>query len=261
MTSYVIFDLDGCLFDDSHRQNLAIEKKWDEYNLGHVRDIACHKDYVNRLAMEYQIIYCTGRNEVHRNTTLEQLYVCGFPDGSLLMRPTDDYRRAGEMKIFLLSEMFGDKLADNIMMAFDNEDDILEHYTKFGIQAVKLKACDPSPVIDNASIPCHPVSASASPPSGTDVPSILRDAAMLYEERAATYGDNYKHFAPILEALFPKGISPEMFHSNEFGIYMLILVKMTRLAQGKKLNHLDSARDIMVYAAMLTELILEEQDR
>lgn len=258
MSSYVVFDLDGCLFDDTHRHSLARNKQWDDYNCEHIRDIPRHREYALKVAERYQIIYCTGRNERHRKTTVAQLYDCGFPEGTLLMRPLDDYRRAGEMKIFLLNQMFGDKLGEEVFVAFDNEDDVLEHYTKAGIYAVKLKANGPSPDEINAPVPCQPVSAASSPPRGFDVPSILRDAADIYTERNPIYGNNYQHFAPVLEAMFPNGIKPEMFHSNEFGIYMMMLVKMTRLVQGDKINHLDSARDIMVYAAMLSELIYKE---
>jgi hypothetical protein len=41
------------------------------------------------------------------------------------------------------------------------------------------------------------------------VPDFLRDAAAIYEQRNALYGDNYKRFGLVMVALFPHGMNLE----------------------------------------------------
>ena len=92
--------------------------------------------------------------------------------------------------------------------------------------------------------------------SAPTVPQLLRDGASTYEERNRTYGNNYKEMGHLLELFFPNGI-PAMDADgwNRFGLWMMVLVKITRYAnQLQQGGHKDSAHDMMVYAAMLEEL-------
>ena len=91
------------------------------------------------------------------------------------------------------------------------------------------------------------------------VPEMLRDAAKIYEERNKMYGDNYKQFGRIMNAMFPRGI---LLHTpdehNRFGIFVQMLSKMTRYSENfKKGGHKDSLDDLAVYTMMLQELDAE----
>lgn len=115
-----IFDLDGVLFDNSHRQHLlpkgdgSTTEQWDAFNL------ACEHDtpiaHMWQLLAELlrggnQVMFLTGRSEVCRPQTARALMAQMHwdPDSfvgrvfaeskkSLVMRPADDHRPAHEFK-------------------------------------------------------------------------------------------------------------------------------------------------------------------
>jgi hypothetical protein len=92
-------------------------------------------------------------------------------------------------------------------------------------------------------------------------PDILEAGATTYRERNETYGDSYKRFGHVMQALFPDGYtvaSPEGW--NRLGILNMIISKLTRLSSNLDQPHLDSIHDIMVYAAMLEEICTPEQE-
>jgi hypothetical protein len=88
-------------------------------------------------------------------------------------------------------------------------------------------------------------------------PDILDEAAETFRQRNAVYGDNYKRFPIAFLALFPGHRIPEITNpadASRLQLLMQILNKCTRYAENlTKGGHLDSARDICVYAAMLEE--------
>jgi len=88
-------------------------------------------------------------------------------------------------------------------------------------------------------------------------PSILREAANTFAKRNELYGDNYKRFGSIMEALFPAGLPTEMGASdwNRLGLIVQCVSKLTRYTENFNCGgHSDSAHDLCVYAAMLQEL-------
>ena len=88
------------------------------------------------------------------------------------------------------------------------------------------------------------------------VPELLRECAMTYEERNRVYGDNYKKFGHVMQAIFPVGIKLQSAEDhNRFGVFVQCLSKLTRYAESmNRGGHPDSAHDLSVYAAMLREL-------
>jgi hypothetical protein len=85
---------------------------------------------------------------------------------------------------------------------------------------------------------------------------LLRQAAELYAERNKTYGDNYKAHGAVMLAMFPEGVTLKTVEDhNRFGVLTMCVAKLTRYGvQFAAGGHLDSARDLSVYAAMLQEL-------
>lgn len=90
------------------------------------------------------------------------------------------------------------------------------------------------------------------------VPDALRAAAKIYEERNALYGDNYKHFGRVMEALFPDGLKFSLLGPkdwNRLGVLVQIVGKLTRYCPNFfEGGHDDSLDDLAVYAMMLKEL-------
>lgn len=89
------------------------------------------------------------------------------------------------------------------------------------------------------------------------VPDQLRAKADLYEQRNKLYGDNYKKFGAVMQAMFGDSIVALQSESDHcrFGIFVQIVAKVTRYAENFDRNgHDDSLDDIAVYSMMLKEL-------
>lgn len=86
---------------------------------------------------------------------------------------------------------------------------------------------------------------------------ILQAAAETFLAKNAEYGDNYLRFPRALLALFPGGTIPAISteeDASRLQLLIQILNKLTRYAEMLSAGgHRDSARDIIVYAAMLEE--------
>jgi hypothetical protein len=104
----------------------------------------------------------------------------------------------------------------------------------------------------------HPV--AEAPCYAPNAGEILREAATTFAARNAQYRDNFRMIAPMVRALFPNGVPPELVASDGWHIFELILVKLARLA-ASDLTHIDSARDACVYSAMLESIIREKELR
>lgn len=87
----------------------------------------------------------------------------------------------------------------------------------------------------------------------------LRQSADVFEERGRVYGEAYKRFGPVMEALFPGGFyafGPDAF--NRLGVIVQIVSKLVRYTGTMKDGgHDDSLLDLSTYAAMLRELDAE----
>lgn len=91
----------------------------------------------------------------------------------------------------------------------------------------------------------------------TTVSDALREAAELYDSRNAQYKDGYKRIGDAMKALFPDGLHiVEASDHTIYHLFQLALIKMMRLAS-TNFGSVDSARDLIVYAAMLEEVIKE----
>jgi len=86
----------------------------------------------------------------------------------------------------------------------------------------------------------------------------LRQAAVLFAERNAVYGDNFEMVANALAAMFPDGVA--LRTREDFAVwhnFELLMVKVCRFAQSG-LTHPDSIRDAAVYAAICDYLKQEK---
>lgn len=86
----------------------------------------------------------------------------------------------------------------------------------------------------------------------------LEEMARTFRERNAVYGNNYKMVGKIMAVLFPYGALPDVLHSDQFHLFELIIVKLSRFAISG-LQHQDSIHDAGVYAAMIESIIINQQ--
>jgi len=95
------------------------------------------------------------------------------------------------------------------------------------------------------------------------VPEMLREGADTYEQRNALYGDNYRNFGRVMQALFPRGIECQTVDDyNRLGVLVQIVGKLGRYCeQFGNGGHDDSLLDLAVYSQMLRELDEEIRNR
>lgn len=249
MKSAVIFDLDGCIADDSHRRHLLPEEPahngdYDSYHERMDLDPAINVQHVlgwAEMDEAPEIIFLTARPEKFRRETIRWLCkVFGVKNKfSLIMREADDFRSSVVMKPEKLKKLM-DQCA--VIAAFDDRTDVVEAYRDLGITAWRL---------DTNGL-------ETRTPSGR-VPGILRDMARTFEERNSVYGDNYKMVSAIAKILFPDGIPAHILHSDQWHLFELKLVKLSRFAISG-LKHKDSIHDDAVYSAMIEAIISDQEN-
>jgi len=84
---------------------------------------------------------------------------------------------------------------------------------------------------------------------------ILDKAAETYRERNAEYGENYRVFGRVMQALFPDGLTIKGEQEwVRFHLWLLSVVKLTRYVQNWEQGHDDSLLDDIVYKAMTLQL-------
>lgn len=152
---YIVFDIDSVLADCSHRLHY-IQKPIKDYDkfysdkeilkdkvlkngqmLFNAIDRSIEEDYRNKSGEfeKVRIAFVTGRNESCRFATKKWLWdnITNLTVG-IRMRPTNDYRPAHEVKKTLIERHIG---FENILFAFDDDDQVNEMYKKHGIICYK----------------------------------------------------------------------------------------------------------------------------
>ena len=99
-----VFDLDGTLFDCSHRlHHIQKEPKdWDAYFAACAGDtpiwpmvkLACDLKVRGR-----DVLYLTGRSDICRQATVDSICTAGLPSGNLFMRFAGDHRNDDILKV------------------------------------------------------------------------------------------------------------------------------------------------------------------
>lgn len=251
-----IFDIDGCISDDSWRQYLipegaSEENDWDEYHEHSLNDRSINREVLlQHIRDEFQILFITARPERYRKLTmiwLEKHFQIMPREGWLLMRPEGNKQTSPELKVGLFER--SPFQWSEVTHAYDDRGDVLQAYTDV----------DPRIKCTRLNINSHPLCPTRAVPVENPTPDNLRAMAKTYEERNAVYGDNYNQVTAILAILFPDGVSKEIYHTTKHNLLEMVVGKLTRFVQGD-LKHIDSIHDLAVYAAMVeTEVRKEEQ--
>lgn len=281
-----IFDLDGTLFSPAHRLHLAEQRQWGEFHRRHTGDVP----YMGMLGLlghladgGFDIMFLTGRCESTRETTLKQIHdfrPAFVADNTefLFMRPIGDNSPAAEYKAKVVrrftdknnvteARVYDDVVANLIAIKdvlFDKNISYQAFVCKDG-KADKRYAYAPLTAGigtgGTGGISADELCNVFAKEAISEVPEtarILRMMANTFEERNKVYGSNYERVAPIMKILFPDGLTPEILHSDQWHLFELIVVKLTRFAISG-LQHKDSIHDTGVYAAMIGS-ILEKQN-
>jgi len=110
MTKVIVFDVDGTLADMEHRRQWfdGGKKNWNAFFAAQHLD-PTHEDIVWMLNQFHQsgntILICTGRNEGHREISEEWLTKNNIEYDKMYMRPLNDFRQDGVVKVDLLAKI------------------------------------------------------------------------------------------------------------------------------------------------------------
>jgi len=144
--SVVVFDIDGTIADNSHRQHhlMGGKKDWKSYNAtmskdGLIEDVAV---LLITLAMNNHIILCTGREEVYREVTqrwLEEQYLARYAK-DIFMRPEKDYRSDAIVKVELLNAIKAKYVKP--WLWFDDRQQVVDAIRAQGIRVLQVAPGD-----------------------------------------------------------------------------------------------------------------------
>lgn len=287
--NYVIFDIDNCISDDGWRIPLI---DWtpgispdERYRLYHEN---AHLDKPRNLEVfvtwmrmpDTRIVFMTARPEPLRFITerwLLRYFRITMP--RLMMRELGNHSRSTILKYRMLRTLQASFApGDAILHAYDDRQDVVDMYNRNLIPASVLKVHDlcaytppepkaeeypvqgARPVVEPEPLPlCEVCGLSMNEPACLGAPAktagdILEAMAATFRERNAVYGNNYKMVAPLVRALFPNGVPPELVVTDQWHLFELKLVKLSRFAISN-LTHMDSIHDDGVYSAMIESIL------
>ena len=147
---FVIFDLDGTLAIDKHREHFLLlpEKDWDAYF------DACDGDDPNRpildvvnlfrqcneLSEKHRVEIWTGRNERVRDKTIAWLKAHDVSYDALRMRGADDFRKDTEVKGDWLASCRAEGRVPDIV--FDDRNSVVNWWREQGITCCQVAEGD-----------------------------------------------------------------------------------------------------------------------
>lgn len=143
-TPAIICDLDGTLANIDHRLHFVKQDKkdWKGFFGGLKDDKLNHwcAEILNSLKNRYEIVYCSGRPDDHRDTTINWLTENDVPYGFLYMRRRGDFRQDNITKEVILE--FELLTRYDIKFCLDDRTQVVEMWRKHGLVALQVAKGD-----------------------------------------------------------------------------------------------------------------------
>ena len=142
MKNIILVDIDHTLTDAFWRDEMIGIAPWDEYHAAGINDDPAH-DFVKLLSLiggsKVKFVGLTSRPEKFRQLTMEWMVknkVMVLDD--ILMRPSNDFRPAPDVKIALCEEKYGPDWRDKILCLIDDNDRVIEAFKGEGITCLQV---------------------------------------------------------------------------------------------------------------------------
>ncbi len=251
MKNVVIVDIDGCLSDHSDRIKMAQDRNWDAYHQLSQSDppIEAIVELVKTTAgsRDTEIMICTGRPMKWLKQTSQWLNKHSIPRLAVYMRADGDKRSSAEVKEGFLKAI---REHYDVWFAIDDQQSVKEMYERNGVVCLQpASLLDIPPEEGKTGV----IEEDRTTSQGADVPSILNDASLTYQERQGAYKNTYKLHGKVMAQVFPDGITLRTEDDFlKYHLFVLEMIKMIRTACSG-MTHIDSQHDLMVYAAMFEE--------
>ena len=138
----ILTDLDHTLSNAFWRDPMIGIVPWDKYHEESINDLPAH-DFVKFISVffnskKHELIGITSRPEKFRDLTMKWLSRNAVPLHNLWMRPDNDYRAAGDVKISLCVENLGEGWKDHILCLIDDNDKVIEAFRGEGITCLQI---------------------------------------------------------------------------------------------------------------------------
>lgn len=140
-----IFDVDGTLSNPSHRKHhlQGKPKRWDLWNSSMAHDTP-HDDIIEftRIAklLGIAVVISTGREEAHRQVTLDWLVAHNASFDRIYMRKTKDYRHDVIVKKEMLDQMRIDGYTPSLV--FDDRNSVVDMWRENNIRCLHVAPGD-----------------------------------------------------------------------------------------------------------------------
>ncbi|MFD9502890.1 hypothetical protein [Streptomyces sp. NPDC060035] len=146
-----VFDLDGTLADNGHRQHFleGARRDWKGFFAAAVDDPPLEKGVKLALssAEQCEVVYLTGRPERCRRDTLAWLEQHGLPRGRVHMRRNDDRRPARRTKLEILKRLGRER---EVRILVDDDELVCDAAERAGFTVVRARWADSSPSLKDA---------------------------------------------------------------------------------------------------------------
>ena len=139
MNKIIICDLDGTLFDHTHRRHLSDAQKFDEYNSKLHLDSpkkAVH-EILHRMAPHHPVILITGRPDKWEKETRAQLQQYHVPYDDLYMRKEGDMQSDVDLKRGIFAMAVGD--ASNVLFVLEDRDCVVDMWRSIGLTCLQVE--------------------------------------------------------------------------------------------------------------------------
>jgi hypothetical protein len=120
----------------------GVDVNWDDYHTAGANDYPIHDvvAMVNSLhACGWWIIGLTAIPDKFRQLTMTWLINHFIAMDELLMRPDEAFHPAPEIKLALVQERFGDKIADEVAFLLEDREDVCEAFQALGITTLQVR--------------------------------------------------------------------------------------------------------------------------
>jgi 5'(3')-deoxyribonucleotidase len=142
MKNIILVDIDHSIADAFWRDPMIGVASWDLYHAESINDPPAHDMvyFIRTLisATCFEFYGLTARPEKFRNLTTQWLLKNNIGFDDLLMRPNDDFRPAGEVKLSLCESCFGVDWKDKVLMMIDDNDKVIEAFKGEGITCLQV---------------------------------------------------------------------------------------------------------------------------
>ena len=140
----VIFDVDGTLANNQHRQSWVRNKprNWKAYNatMSEDKPITNIINMTHIMSRHYMVIVVTAREEDHSTTTIDWLRKHNVYYDSIYFRGKQDYRDDTIVKSEILDKIMAEDIEP--VMVFDDRNKVVDMWRQRGITCLQVAPGD-----------------------------------------------------------------------------------------------------------------------